>query len=236
MGKKRRKPRAPQAQATKSPDQEPWWEPLAYQRLDGWQKASILARHLIPLAGLLLLGGSAAQFLLLCVFNIALTVTSIGTVGVSVSMREEMRSLGLANEIGSWGTLLAITLGFSALLTGLFGWVLALAASSLDADGLWTKSLAWSVLAIVLCTGPDLFRQYRQDVAAKLPEEQRKRRDQPIVFMHLFCAGLIFLLSGYAIEAGRIGLTVLAFVVTALFIFRDLRPDLMRQLARPSGR
>lgn len=215
---------------------EPHWEPLPYQRLDGWQTASILSRHLIPLACLLVFDGSAAQFLLLCVFNIAFTITSIGTLGVSVSMRDELQSFGWMNAVASWGSLLAITVGFSLLLTGLFGWVLALAASHLDADGLWTSYLGWSVLAIVLCAGPELFRQYRQDVMSRMPEEQRKQRDQPIVFMHLLCAGFVFLLSPYAFNAGRIGLTVLAFLVTALFIFRDLRPDLMRKLARPAGR
>ena len=200
----------------------------------GGAAASIMLRHLVPLGFLLLLGGSAAQFLLLNVFNIALTITCIGTLGVSVSMRGEMRSLGLANEISSWGTLLAITIGFSLLLTGLFGWVLVLAVSQLDEGGLFTKSLWWSLLAIVLCAAPELFRQYRQDVASKLGEEQRKRRDQPIVFIHLLCAGFIFVLSGYAFDMGRGGFVALAVLVTAIFIFRDLRPDLMRQLA-PRG-
>ncbi|MFT3806310.1 hypothetical protein [Arenimonas sp.] len=203
-------------------------------RPGGGQTASIVARHLVPLGLLLIFGGSAAQFLLLNVFNIAFTIMGIGTLGVSVSLRDEIRGFGLANEISSWGTLFAINLTGSLVLTGLFGWVLMLAVSHLDADGLLTPSLWWSLLAIVVCAAPDLFRQYRQDVASKLDEEQRKRRDQPLVFIHLLSAGFIFVLSAYAFQMGQSGFVALALLVTGMFIFRDLRPDLMRKLA-PAG-
>ena len=232
MGKKKKQSR--QEVGTDSVCVDADVAPPPEPRPRGAAAASIVLRHLIPLAFLLFLGGSAAQFLLLNVFNIAFTIMGIGTLGVSVSMRDEMRSFGLANEISSWGTLLAINIVGSLVLTGLFGWVLALAVSSLDEGGLFTKSLCWSLLAIVVCAGPEMFRQYRLDVASKLSEQQRKLRDQPIVFIHLLCGGFIFILSGYAFELGRAGFAALALLVTAMFVFRDLRPDLMRQLA-PRG-
>jgi hypothetical protein len=65
-----------------------------------------------------------------------------------------------------------------------------------------------------------------------MPEEARKRRDQPVVGVHLFSAGFIFLLSIWTLDWGRSGAVLMALCVTALFVFRDLRPDLARALAR----
>ena len=52
----------------------------------------------------------------------------------------------------------------------------------------------------------------------------------------VFCAGLIFMMSGYIMDLGRYGLMVMVVAVTGLFVFRDLRPDLMRELTRPKNR
>ena len=62
-------------------------------------------------------------------------------------------------------------------------------------------------------------------------DEARKRRDNPLVGAHLLCAGFVFLLSGYAGDFDHAGRVVVAFLVTALFVFRDLRPDLVQALA-----
>ena len=75
---------------------------------------------------------------------------------------------------------------------------------------------------------PDLVEVLR----AQLPEEARKLRDRPEVGVQLFSAGFIFLLSGFTLGWEGVGAVLLALFVTALFIFRDLRPDLARALAR----
>jgi hypothetical protein len=74
--------------------------------------------------------------------------------------------------------------------------------------------------------------QYQADLDAKLDEETRKRRDRPEVGVQLFSAGFIFLLSAFTLGWEGVGAVLLALLVTALFIFRDLRPDLARALAR----
>ena len=53
---------------------QPYWAPTARPSFTRAQQASIVARHLVPLACLALFGGSVLQFLLLSVFNIAFTV------------------------------------------------------------------------------------------------------------------------------------------------------------------
>src|SRR4249920_3328218 len=67
---------------------EPYWEPLARKQLRVTQTASIVARHAIPLLGVWLFGGSVENFLLLSVFNIALSISCIAVVGLAVSTRQ----------------------------------------------------------------------------------------------------------------------------------------------------
>ena len=214
---------------------EPYWEPLARRKMGAAEIASIVARNVVPLVGLWWFDGSVENFLLLSIFNIALAIACIAVVGVAVSTRQVNGFVSVADAIAGSLTLVAVGAGVTLLLTGLFGWVIALIASE-SPSGLWNAALGWSVLAIVLAALPDMIRQYRADMAANLSEEARKRRDQPVVGGQLMCAGLIFVVSGYAGDGGRFGVIGLALAITALFIFRDLRPDLMRELTRPSNR
>ena len=214
---------------------EPYWEPLPRQRLTPFHILLVCARHGVPLAGLWLPGGSPENFLLLSVFNLAVAIAAIAVVGVAVSTRQEVGDRGGVDALAALALLSAIGIVAALLLTALFGWVIALIASA-SADGLWNAALGWSVLALVVAALPEMVMQYRHDLAAKLPEESRKRRDQPVVGGLLLCGGLILVLSGYAADAGRIGVVGMAIAVTALFLFRDLRPDLMRELTRPSHR
>jgi hypothetical protein len=214
---------------------EPHWEPLARPEFGAVRTASIVAQHLVPLLGLWWLGGSVENFLLLSVFNIAFGIAGLAAVGIAVSTRQEVGDRGTADTVAAFATLLGVCAAITLGLTALFGWVIALVASE-SPLGLWNAALGWSVLAIVAAALPGLHRQYRADLAARLPEDARKRRDQPVVGGQLLCAGLMFVLSGYAAEWGRAGAIAMAIAVTALFIFRDLRPDLMRELTRPSHR
>jgi hypothetical protein len=214
---------------------EPYWAPLARQKLSTTQTVSIIARHVVPLAGLWWFGGSVENFLLLSVFNIAFTIACIAVVGLAVSTRQINGDQGAVDSIGALLTLIVIGAIVTLVLTVMFGWVIALIASE-SALGLWNAPLGWSVLTIIVVALPDMVRQYREDMAAKLPEEERKKRDQPVVGGLFMCAGLIFVVSGYAGSWGRFGVVIVALLVTGLFIFRDLRPDLMRELTRPSNR
>jgi hypothetical protein len=214
---------------------EPHWAPLARPTLNRIQVASIVAQHLVPLVALWLLHGSVENFLLLCVFNIAFTIAGIVAVGVGVSTEQELGDRGTANAVAALVTLAVVVVVLTLLLTGLFGWVIALVAAN-SVSGLWNAQLGWSVLSVVVAALPGMVQQYRQDLAGKLPDATRKQRDQPVILGQVMCAGLIFILSGYAPGFGRVGMILMALAVTALFIFRDLRPDLMRQLVRPSAR
>jgi hypothetical protein len=214
---------------------EPHWAPLVRPTFSRIQVASIVAQHLVPLVALWLLRGSVENFLLLCVFNIAFTIAGIVAVGVGVSTEQELGDRGTANAAAHLATLAVVVVVLTLLLTALFGWVIALVASG-TVLGLWNAQLGWSVLSVVVAALPGMVLQYRKDLAGKLPDETRKQRDQPVILGQVMCAGLIFMLSGYAPSFGRVGMILMALAVTALFIFRDLRPDLMRQLVRPSAR
>ena len=190
----------------------------------------IVVRNLVPLAGLLVFRGSVEDFLLLCVFNEAYALACLGVVGVAVSTRDTRIGTGMADLVAAWSTLAVVGIGATLLLTVLFGWVVALMAAQ-SPLGLWNAELGWSLAAIVAASLFSLAQQYRQDVASGASEALRRKRDQPLVGGHLFSAGIIFILAGYAAQWGLAGATVMAFAVTALFVFRDLRPDLMQDVA-----
>jgi 4-hydroxybenzoate polyprenyltransferase len=94
--------------------------------------------------------------------------------------------------------------------------------------------LAWSLLGIVLGTIPALLKRYRDDRRAGLSETQRQQRDRPQVLVHVFCAGVLFFMWGLFGQFGYGGLVVLALLVTAVFIYRDLRPERLPRLLFPN--
>jgi hypothetical protein len=209
--------------------------PVTVQAPARLQAGLIVLRHAVPLGLVLWFGGSVAQFLLLTLFNLAIGVATLGTIGVAVSTRPTREHTGLADSIAAWATLFAVGLGISVMLTGLFGWVLTLIASE-DAQSLLGTGFLASAGAIVLAALPGAAQHYRDDLRAGLSEEQRKQRDQPQVFVHLLSAGLIFLLSGWTAEFGRAGMVAMALLVTAVFIARDLRPDVVAAIGRSGMR
>jgi len=219
----------------RSPARNPRQEPSLRPILSRAQTAAIVIRNLIPLAGIVVHGWLAGHFLILSMFSLALSIVGIGTIGVMVSARKEMPDTRAADQISSWVIAIGLTLFGSVILTALFGWVIAVFTVNIG-ESLFDGALLGSAMLVVMSAAPAMVRQYREDLASSLTEEQRKQRDQPTVFGLVLSAGLIFILSGYAPGFGRFGLVALAFAVTALFIFRDLRPDLVRSLApRGSG-
>ena len=221
--------------AKKRSIEEPYWEPLPRQRTSMQQTVAITVRNLIPVACVLFFGGSALEFLLLSVFSLAITIACIGVNGVAVSTKIEEANASTANAFARWILLIFVGLFIGLLLTVLFGWVIAVFAS-FGKKGIFTPTLLWSALAIAVSAVAELYRQYKADRHSGLGETLRKQRDQPIVLGHVLSAGLIFIMSGELLNMGRIGILVMTIAVTALFIFRDLRPDLMRELVRPRNK
>jgi hypothetical protein len=215
---------------------QPYWAPQGRPRYTRLETLGIIVRHLIPLAGMLWLGWSAGQFLLLGVFDIAFSVACIGVLGVAVSTRKTVgNSTGLADRLAGWLALICVGAGICLLLTALFGWVIVLLATD-EKRPLFDVALVWSAFAMVAAAAPALLRQYQADLHSSLSEEQRKRRDQPQVLGLVMCAGLIFILSGQVAAFGKTGIALLVGGVVGLSLLRDLRPDLVRELTRPANR
>ncbi|MBL0163419.1 MAG: hypothetical protein IPP82_07165 [Xanthomonadales bacterium] len=147
---------------------EPYWQPLQRQRLALVQTTGIVVRQLIPVVGIIALGWSAGQFLLLSVFNICFSVVCIGVLGAVVSKRQQVGpSPNPEHEIGSWLVALAFALIGSVLLTAMFGWVIALYMVAAG-DRLFDSWLAACALMMVASAAPALCRQYQGDLAAGL--------------------------------------------------------------------
>jgi len=204
-------------------------------RMDVAGVAPVLVRNFAPLAGVLVFGWSIGPFLLMSVFNVAFAIGCIGAVGVTVSQRQmsaaPVRAFGMLADV--LRMLCTATLA-AVLFSALFGWVVAILALGENAQ-VFDRALLWSALATIASCVPGMLARYRHDVALGIDEETRKARDQPVVFGLLSSGGFIFILSGYAAQFGNHGLAALAVLVTALFTFRDLRPDFMRAAA-PRGR
>jgi hypothetical protein len=232
MARKRRKP-APTARnaapaARPAPDATPAANP-ARTPPTRVQVAAIVVRHAIPLAGLALFDGTVENFLVLSVFDLALAIACIGVIGVAVSTRPVRLASTPADTIGSWVLLAGVGAVATLGLTVMFGWVVALIAAA-SPQGLWNRALGVSVVSIVGAALPQVVQQYRGDVASGLSEAQRRDRDRPRIGGNLFCAGMIFVLGGFMAQFGHGGVIAMAGVITALLVFRDLRPDLMREV------
>lgn len=186
--------------------------------------AGVLLRHAVPLAGIFVLGWSAAQFLLLSVFSVCFDIACIGIIGVSVSTaQQDGTPVGFAATVAALLRLVATAAFVAALLSVLFGWVIAVVVGATAFDA----TLAWSALALIVAALPGLYGAYRADLRSGLDDAQRRRRDQPRIQVLLACGGMLAILSGYAAKAGRFGIVGMAIAVTALFVLRDLRPDLI---------
>lgn len=221
--------------ATKRPAKEPYWAPLPLQSFSRMQTLVIVVRNVTPLICVLWFKSSALEFLLLSIFSLAITIACIGVGGVAVSTKREEAEMGRLNAVSAWISLALIGIFISLLLTAMFGWVIALFAS-FTKEGIFTPVLVWSALAIAVSAASGLYYQYQSDRRSGLSEILRKQRDQPIVLGHVLSAGLIFVLSGWLLNTGSLGLVAMTIAVTVLFIFRDLRPDLMREFTRPSNK
>ena len=216
-------------------DEEPYWEPLPRQPLAPLQTALIVARNAIPVVGVLFFGWSAGQFLLISVFTIAFSVTCIGVVGAMVSTHKEQGNTGPVDDAKGWFIAFACAVLLSLLLTAMFGWVIAVITVS-TGHPLFTPSLGWAAFTMIAAVAPMVLDQYRADMASDLTEAERRKRDQPRVMTLVISAAIIFVASGYSANLGRFGLTALVVFVSGLFLLRDARPDLMRELSRPRNR
>lgn len=199
------------------------------------QATAVLLRHLPPLIGVLAFGWSAGQFLVSAVFNTTWPIGVIVATNIGVSDRQAMRAP--PDEAGQVRDLLglAATAVVVALVLGaLFGWVVVVFAAQGDAHA-FDRSLLLSFGVTILSGSAAAFAQYRADVAARLDEAARKRRDQPAIFALLASAALLLLVSANLAQFGRGALPVLVFALTALFVVRDLRPDWLRRILPLGG-
>jgi hypothetical protein len=203
-------------------------QPREGQPLTAAQAAGIVIRHLVPVFGVLFLGWSAQQFLLMSMFNIAFSIACIGTISVAVSGHQKGTvSQSKADSVRNWLSLLAGALLVTLILTAALGWWIVL-ISPRDGPPLLVRSLAWAALSMIISAAPGLLRQYRSDLHSTLTVKQRRERDQANGILLFVCGVLIFMMAN----------TILALTVvgaTALFIVRDLRPDLLRRLRQGKG-
>jgi len=200
------------------------------------QLLAVLLRHGLPLVGMLAYGWSAGQFLVCAVFNTTWPIGVIAATNIVVSDRLAARSAAdVAPRSSDLLRVTAIALAVALVLGMLFGWIVVVAAAQGDAHT-FDPSLLISVGMTIASGSVAAFTQYRADLAARLDEATRKQRDQPAIFALLASAAIVFMVSGHLAQLGGFALPVSVCVLTALFIVRDLRPDLLRRIVPLGGR
>ena len=207
------------------------WKPMARPQFSAQAIVGIVARHALPVITTLWLHWSLNQFMVLTVFNISLSISSLAGYG---ALESTIKGAGLghstADRIGMWFNLTICLLFFTLLFTAIFGWVVF---ARLPAGVLRDRSLWLPALSMVMAAMPGIRDQVRADLRAKLGQGERRQRDTPVAVVLLTSGTLILLLSWYL---PRENLVPLMLATTAFFIFRDLRPDLVFALSRPIKR
>ena len=173
------------------------------------------------------LGWSAVQFLVLTVFNFALSIVNIGMAGVSaMTLRGDGSAPPRNIGFGDVANFLGVGLFFAAVLTALGSWPIFI-ISGADSDILERPNFWWSALAIVISSLPSMRAEIAEKVRSPLSLEQLKRRDQPRVGIAFLGIVLSLMMSGWAARLGSIGLGLLVAGFTTFALVRELRPDVI---------
>lgn len=200
-------------------------QPLA-ATLSAWHKALIVLRHGLPFLLFVALGHSASHFLLLTVFNLALSLLTLAVVRVATSVRGRYTSM--TDQVAGLATELVRGIRVMFAVTGLFGWVVAMLIEDSE-QRLLRPELIGSAVVMVAAALWHGRQQYLDDLKYPVDEAAAHGRDRPFIFANLFCCVLVVMWTPFAFDLGRVGLWVLASVLTGLFLVRDLRPDLVRR-------
>lgn len=201
-------------------------------------KAWVVVPQLIPLIGVLALGWSAGSFLVLGLFQLSFSITAIGLVGVNVSRRQkdpDIENPDWTEKVAGWLKMTAAAGFCTLMIMTLVSWPVFIIVDDVE-DSVFDPALLASAAAIMLTALPGLIGQYRADLAANLDDETRKARDRPRVGMMFMSCGVYFLLAGFAGSFGRLGLCLLAVLVTGLSILRDWKPELASTLFPVAGK
>ena len=195
--------------------------------------AAVVVRNAIPVIGIVAFGWSAVQFLVLTVFNLALSIVNIGLAGVSaMTLRgddgEPPQKIGFS-DIANF---LGVGLFFTAILTALGSWPIFI-ISGADSDLLMRPDFWWSALAMVIASLPSVRAEIVDKVRSPLTLEQLKARDQPRIGIAFLGIVLSLMMSGWAARFGSIGLGLLVAGFTAFALMRELRPDVIAKGLNP---
>ena len=194
--------------------------------------ASVFVRNAIPVAGVIGFGWSGSKFLLLAVFNSALSLALSGVSPATASTLIETQRAGKpVSRIRVGVQAVAIAAALSALLTAMLGWPIVVQSTKPVFDrGLW---LAVAITLIALL--PAVIADVR--ALAKSSGEQLKgiaQRRSALAIFSIVPIGMTWTMVG---DSHAVGTIIAVVIVTAFSIVRDLRPDLAADLGtheRPS--
>ncbi len=187
--------------------------------------AAIVVRNAIPIIGIVAFGWSAVQFLVLSVFNLAMSIVNIGLAGaIASTMRGDGAMAARKVRFGELMKFLGAGVFLAVLLTTMGAWPIFVIAEK-DAGVLLRPGFWGAVLAIVIVSVPSVRAEIHAKLMSPLTLEQSKARDQPRVGIAFFGIGVSLVMSGWAAQFGSFGLVLLVIGFTAFALVRELRPD-----------
>jgi len=211
------------------PDRRERTDNTAPRRPTPLRIVGVVANHAVPLIGAFWPGGSPIRFSVLTVFNVVFGI--VGVIGANLVVTL-LQAPSRANATGwfriePWVSLCLVLGFFAAFFFGVFGAVtfgVIPGGFHVFADrGVWIGAGA-----MVIAVLPRLVATAFADRRAGLSEAARMARDRPTVLLQVASGFALAILSIYAFEwFGTYGLYPLMFAMTAFFIFRDLRPDVI---------
>ena len=187
--------------------------------------AAVVTRNAIPIVGMIWFDWPPLQFLVLTVFNLALSIVNIGMAGVTVAtLRGDGRN-GLPRMNSSqWIKLAMAGLFLTLLLTAICAWPLFL-ISNQDIGILRRGEFWFSALAMIAASVPSIRAEVETNLRSSLSTEELKRRDQPRVGLAFFGIGLGWILSSWSVRFGSLGVVILVAGFTVYSLVRELRPN-----------
>ena len=205
-----------------------WWSLLSNRGQNSvLGVASVFARNAIPVVGVSAFGWSGSKFLLLAVFNAALSLALSGVSPATASTLIEAQRAGKpVSRVGIGMQAVAIAAVLSTLLTAMIGWPIVVQSTEPVFDrGLWL-----AVAATLITLLPGVLADIRALAAAGLSDEKLKALTQQRAALSIFSIIPIAMTWTMIGDYRSIGTLIAVVVVTAFSIVRDLRPDLAAEL------
>lgn len=197
-----------------------------------------IARNLFPFVGMPLFGWSAQNILWLSAFNLVLQVVIITIASLVAPRLRNANAHQLIMESIWWGAV-AVLIAATAAVVGVLhmnsGFLAEMIAHGVFAS--LAQSLWYWLLGLAIASLPAFLAEVRVEIKLSRTDAWIEQRSSPMtVFGEILPAAIAIGWCPLAIDSGDVGIAIAITAFTAFSLFRDIWPDQMRDMVRPSRR